>query len=34
MNSAARKHYDKAFPVYQQLYQSLKNDFRAIAKVV
>ncbi len=28
---AARKHYDRAFPVYQQLYRSLKNDFKKIA---
>jgi xylulokinase len=32
-NSAARKQYDAAFPVYQQLYRSLRNDFRAIAKL-
>ena len=25
--------YDKGFPVYQQLYRSLKNDFQAIAKL-
>jgi len=28
---AARKHYDRAFPVYQQLYPSLKADFKRIA---
>ncbi len=26
----AQKIYDRAFPIYQQLYQSLKNDFRKI----
>jgi len=30
-NRTARKHYDRAFPVYQQLYQSLKDDFKSIA---
>ncbi len=30
-NSSARKYYDKAFPLYQRLYQSLRSDFRAIA---
>jgi xylulokinase len=30
--AAARRQYDKAFPIYQQLYQSLRNDFRAIAE--
>jgi xylulokinase len=30
--AAARRHYDKAFPIYQQLYRSLRNDFRAIAE--
>lgn len=29
----ARKTYDQAFPVFQQLYKSLKNDFAAIAKL-
>ena len=29
----AKKQYDKAFPIYQQLYQSLKGDFKAIAKL-
>jgi xylulokinase len=32
-NATARRHYDKAFPVYQQLYRSLREDFRAIAKL-
>ena len=27
----AKRHYDKAFPVYQDLYGSLKEDFRRIA---
>ncbi len=31
-NNAARKSYDKAFPIYQGLYRSLKKDFRAIAE--
>ncbi len=30
-NKAAKKVYDAAFPLYQQLYQSLKGDFKAIA---
>ena len=30
---AAVKAYDRGFPVYQQLYQSLKGDFKAIAKL-
>jgi xylulokinase len=30
-NRKASKHYDRAFPIYQQLYQSLKNDFKSIA---
>ena len=29
----AKKRYDKAFPIYQQLYESLKADFKAIAKL-
>jgi xylulokinase len=29
--AAARKFYDRAFPVYQHLYRSLRDDFRAIA---
>ena len=28
---AARRHYDRAFPIYQQLYRSLKDDFKRIA---
>jgi xylulokinase len=31
--SAPRRHYDQAFPVYQQMYQSLRDDFRAIAEL-
>ncbi len=30
-NKAASKYYDRGFPVYQQLYRSLKKDFQAIA---
>ena len=30
-NRSAKKHYDKGFPIYQQLYQSLKGDFKSIA---
>ena len=30
---AAKKTYNKAFPVFQQLYHSLKDDFAAIAKL-
>jgi xylulokinase len=30
-HKAEKKVYDAAFPVYQQLYRSLKNDFSAIA---
>jgi xylulokinase len=29
--AVAKKHYDRAFPIYQQLYRSLKNDFQSIA---
>jgi xylulokinase len=29
----AKKIYDQSFPVFQQLYQSLKNDFATIAKL-
>jgi xylulokinase len=32
-NTAARRCYDRGFPVYQQLYQSLREDFRNIAKL-
>lgn len=28
---AAKAHYDRAFPIYQQLYRSLKDDFKRIA---
>lgn len=31
--TAARKKYDAAFPLYQKLYRSLKEDFRAIAEL-
>jgi xylulokinase len=31
--TAARRQYDKAFPVYQQLYRSLREEFRAIAEI-
>jgi len=31
VNRIAKKGYDRAFPVYQQLYQSLKCDFKRIA---
>jgi xylulokinase len=27
----AKAYYDRAFPIYQQLYRSLKDDFKAIA---
>jgi xylulokinase len=30
---AARRHYDGAFPVYQQLYRSLRKDFNSIATI-
>jgi xylulokinase len=30
-NRAAKGHYQRAFPVYQQLYRSLKRDFKSIA---
>ena len=29
----AKAYYDRAFPVYQQLYQSLKDDFKTIGKL-
>jgi xylulokinase len=32
-NAAARKYYDKAFQIYQELYRSLHDDFRAIAEI-
>jgi xylulokinase len=31
--TAARKVYDNGFPVYQQLYRSLRDDFKKIAEV-
>jgi len=31
--SPSKKYYDRAFPVYQKLYQSLKTDFKTIAKL-
>jgi len=31
VNRRAKQQYDRAFPVYQQLYQSLKGDFKSIA---
>lgn len=33
LNKPAAKTYDQGFPIYQQLYRSLKNDFKAIAKM-
>jgi xylulokinase len=30
-NRQAKKHYDRAFPIFQQLYRSLKGDFKQIA---
>jgi xylulokinase len=30
-NKKAKSYYDRAFPLYQQLYRSLKNDFKSIA---
>jgi xylulokinase len=30
-SKAAKKTYDAGFPVYQDLYQSLKEDFQKIA---
>ena len=30
---SAKRTYDRAFPVFQQLYQSLKDDFQAIAEL-
>ncbi len=32
-NRAAKKVYDAGFPIYQQLYRSLKSDFKAIARL-
>jgi xylulokinase len=31
--ASARRYYDKAFPLYQKLYHSLREDFRAISKL-
>lgn len=31
VDRAAKSYYDRAFPEYQQLYRSLKNDFKRIA---
>lgn len=33
VNKPAAKAYDQGFPIYQQLYRSLKNDFKSIAKL-
>ncbi|MSR60707.1 MAG: xylulokinase [Planctomycetaceae bacterium] len=33
-NAKARKTYDEAYPLYQKLYRSLKDDFRIIAELV
>ena len=32
-NKAAKRHHDQAFGIYQNLYQSLKNDFKRISAV-
>jgi xylulokinase len=32
-SAAARKVYDKSFPVYQQLYRSLREDFKKVAEL-
>ena len=32
-NRKAQQYYDRAFPVYQQLYTSLKDDFRKISEL-
>jgi xylulokinase len=29
--AVSHRHYDKGFPIYQELYRSLRDDFRAIA---
>ena len=31
VNRPAKNYYDRAFPIYQQLYRSLKDDFKSIA---
>jgi xylulokinase len=33
VNRPAKSYYDRAFPIYQQLYRSLKGDFKSIAKL-
>ena len=33
VSKSAGKTYDQGFPIYQQLYRSLKNDFKSIAKL-
>jgi xylulokinase len=33
-NASARRFYDRAFPIYQQLYQSLHEDFKKIASMM
>ena len=30
-NKQARRYHDAAFPIYQQLYRSLKDDFKRIS---
>jgi xylulokinase len=32
-NATARRYYDKGFPAYQQLYRSLRDDFKKIAEL-
>jgi xylulokinase len=32
-NKEARKYHDRAFPIYQDLYRSLKKDFKQITAV-
>ncbi len=31
VNRAAKRYHDRAFPIYRQLYRSLKDDFKSIA---
>jgi xylulokinase len=33
LDKKAAKVYDQGFPIYQQLYRSLKQDFKAIGKI-
>jgi xylulokinase len=33
VNRTAAKFYDRGFPLYQQLYRSLKDDFKSISKL-